>query len=282
MQWELRSKILDFKSGSLIMGILNVTPDSFYDRYFQTSAAVDRGLQMIDEGADMIDVGGESSRPPLYGDVLKLDADEEIDRVVPVISALRRQTNIPLSIDTVKYEVARKALDAGVDIINDISALDDPRMVELAASSKTPVILMHKNNHLTGDEKRGIDKGFPNEILGYLSRKVDYAKSNNIESLAIDPGLGFGKSIRENLILMRELKKFVDLGYPVLVGASRKSFIWRTLNISKEEGLEGSLALAVFARLAGAQIIRVHDVRATSRVLHMADAVLDSGDLTNC
>ena len=282
MNWQFSSKVLDFSSGIRIMGILNVTPDSFYDRYSKTSAAIDRGLQMVDEGADVIDIGGESSRPPLYGSVLKIDTAEEVRRVKPVITALRRQTSVPLSIDTVKYEVAREALEAGVDIINDISALEDPRMVGLAASSKAPVILMHRHSHLIRNEKREINEEFPDEIVGYLSNKIEYAKAHSVESLAIDPGLGFGKSIDENLLLMRELKRFVDLGYPVLVGASRKSFIWKTLKVSKEEGLEGSLALAVLARISGAQLIRVHDVQSTFRVIQMADAVLTSGYLTRC
>tara|TARA_B100001250_G_C19816260_1_gene798597 strand:- start:6387 stop:7235 length:849 start_codon:yes stop_codon:yes gene_type:complete len=282
MNWQFRSNVLDFSSGIRIMGILNVTPDSFYDRYSKTSAAIDRGLQMVDEGADVIDIGGESSRPPLYGSVLKVDTAEEVRRVKPVITALRRQTSVALSIDTVKYEVAREALEAGVDIINDISALEDPRMVGLAASSKAPVILMHRYSHLIRNEKREINEEFLDEIVGYLSNKIEYAKAHSVESLAIDPGLGFGKSIDENLLLMRELKRFVDLGYPVLVGASRKSFIWKTLKVSKEEGLEGSLALAVLARISGAQLIRVHDVQSTVRVLQMADAVLTSGCLTRC
>jgi dihydropteroate synthase len=282
MNWQFRSNVLDFSSGIRIMGILNVTPDSFYDRYSKTSAAIDRGLQMVDEGADVIDIGGESSRPPLYGSVLKIDTAEEVRRVKPVITALRRQTSAPLSIDTVKYEVAREALEAGVDIINDISALEDPRMVGLAASSKAPVILMHRYSHLIRNEKREINEEFPDKIVGYLSNKIEYAKAHSVESLAIDPGLGFGKSIDENLLLMRELKRFVDLGYPVLVGASRKSFIWKTLKVSKEEGLEGSLALAVLARISGAKLIRVHDVQSTVRVLQMADAVLTSGCLTRC
>ena len=282
MSWHFRSNILDFSSGIRIMGILNVTPDSFYDRYSKTSAAIDRGLQMVDEGADVVDIGGESSRPPLYGSVLKIDTAEEIRRVIPVITALRRQTSAPLSIDTVKYEVACEALEAGVDIINDISALEDPRMVGLAASSKAPVILMHRYSHLIRDEKREINEEFPSDIVGYLRNKIEFAKTHSIESLAIDPGLGFGKSIDENLLLMRELKRFVDLGYPVLVGASRKSFIWKTLKVSKEEALEGSLALAVLARISGAQLIRVHDVESTVRVLQMADAVLTSGVLTRC
>jgi len=282
MNWQLSSNVLDFNSGTRIMGILNVTPDSFYDRYSKTSAAIDRGLQMVDEGADLIDIGGESSRPPLYGRVLKIDAAEEIRRVLPVITALRRQTSVPLSIDTVKYEVAYEALDAGADIINDISALEDPRMAELAAFSKAPVILMHRYSHLVRSEKREVDLEFPNEIVDCLNNKIEYAKTQNIESLAIDPGLGFGKTIDENLLLMRELKRFVDLGYPVLVGASRKSFIWKTLSLSKEEGLEGSLALAVLAMISGAQLVRVHDVQSTFRVLQMAEAVLAAGCAPNC
>ena len=282
LNWQIRSNSLDFRSGTRIMGILNVTPDSFYDRYWKTNTAIERGLKMVDEGADIIDIGGESTRPPLYGNVLKIDAAEEISRVLPVITALRRQTSVSLSIDTVKYEVASEALDAGVDIINDISSLEDPRMVELAASSQAPVILMHRSRHLEKPEKKHVDREFTNKIIGYLGNKIEYAKAQNIKSLAIDPGLGFGKSIDENLLLMREFKKFVSLGYPGLVGASRKSFIWKTLNLSKEEGLEGSLALAVLARLSGAQLIRVHDVKSTLRVLKMVDAVLGSGCNKKC
>ena len=261
-----------------------MTPDSFSDggKYLSVDDAFSPCVEMVKEGASIIDIGGESTRPPLYGNVLKIDATEEISRVLPVITALRRQTSVSLSIDTVKYEVASEALDAGVDIINDISALEDPRMVELAASSQAPVILMHRSGHLVRPEKKDVDREFTNKIIGYLGNKIEYAKAQNIKSLAIDPGLGFGKSIDENLLLMRELKKFVSLGYPVLVGASRKSFIWKTLKLSKEEGLEGSLALAVLARLSGAQLIRVHDVQSTLRVLKMVDAVLGSEGKKKC
>ncbi len=273
MIWNLGSRSMDFHSRVQIMGILNVTPDSFFDggRFNECHAAVERGLQMIEEGADIIDVGGESSRPPIYGKARALNAAEECDRVVPVVAELRRYSAVPISVDTTKAEVARQALRAGGDIINDISALcADPEMIDVAASSAAPVILMHGHRR-----DPGCCEDLLGELKGFLAERVAAVRAAGLaqERLAVDPGIGFGKSPRENFAIIRHLDVFADLGCPVLLGASRKSFIWKHLGLTPAESLEGSLAVAALSVAGGAHILRVHDVRETVRAVRMAEAI---------
>ena len=282
MTWLLGDRSLDFGAGMRIMGILNATPDSFFDggRHSDPGAAVERGLQMVEEGADIVDIGGESSRPPVYGEVCEVSEEEECGRVVPVVAELRRQSDVPISVDTVKAEVARRALDAGADIVNDISALSaDPQMAGVAAERGAPVILMHRRGSPATMQRNTKYADLLGEIRDYLADRVEAARTAGIgeDRIAVDPGIGFGKSIEGNLRLIHHLEFFAELGYPVLVGASRKSFIWKTLGLGPEGGLEGSLAVAVVCALKEVHMLRVHDVEATVRAVRMAEAVIHVG-----
>ena len=270
MIWELGDRTLDFRERLQIMGILNTTPDSFFDggSYLDPGRAVEHGLQLVEEGADLIDIGGESTRPPLYGENQPVDAQEECRRVLPVIEGLRRHSRIPISIDTTKAEVARRALEAGADIVNDISALRaDPQLAAVVAAHRAPVILMHRPPPTP-------DPADPTAAVRlFLAQRLEAARQAGIESLAVDPGLGFGKSVQSNFALLRRLDVFAGLGCPVLVGASRKSFIWKTLDLSPAQSLEGSLAVAALCAAQGVHLLRVHDVKETVRAVRVAQAV---------
>ena len=276
MIWSLGGRVLDFGDRVQIMGILNATPDSFYDggRYLEPQVAISRGLAMAAEGASIIDVGGESSRPPMYGEAEHVSAAEECRRVVPVVEGLRRQSDAFISIDTVKAEVAAQALDAGADIINDISALrHDTAMAGVVARTGAPVVLMHRRGSAATMQQDTYYRDLLGEVHGFLAARVEAARAEGIERIAVDPGLGFGKSREGNLALLGALERFADLGCPLVVGASRKSFIWKTLGLTAEESLAGSLAAAVYAVGAGARILRVHDVAATLRAVRLIEAV---------
>ena len=280
MIWSLGGRVLDFGDRVHIMGILNATPDSFYDggRYLEPQVAISRGLAMAAEGASIIDVGGESSRPPMYGEAEHVSAAEECRRVVPVVEGLRRQSDAVISIDTVKAEVAAQALDAGADIINDISALrHDSAMAGVVARTGAPVVLMHRRGSAATMQQDTYYRDLLGEVHGFLAARVEAARAEGIERIAVDPGLGFGKSREGNLALLGALERFADLGCPLLVGASRKSFIWKTLGLTAEESLAGSLAAAVYAVGAGARILRVHDVVATLRAVRLIEAVREEG-----
>ena len=278
MIWSLRgNRIVDFRSRVQILGILNVTPDSFYDggRFDQVGPAVDRALQLEAEGADIIDIGGESSRPPMYGVAAAVSPAAECGRVVPVIEGIRRRSRVPVSVDTTKAQVAREALAAGADIINDISALGDPEMASAAAEAAAPVILMHRRGTPATMQ---LDTSYDNllgEIAGYLRARIETATAAGLDrrQLAVDPGLGFGKSAGGNLTLIRELSRFRSLGCPIAVGPSRKSFLWKPLGLSAEDCLEPSLAAAALAVARGANAVRVHDVAASIKAVRTAEAV---------
>lgn len=276
MKWALASGVLDFGARAQIMGILNVTPDSFYDHYDGVDAAVERGLQMVEEGADILDIGGESSRPPMYGEAIEVSWQEECRRVLPVVERLRQQTDVPISIDTVKSEVARRALGLGADIINDISAMADDAMAGVAAELRAPLILMHKRGAPATMQSNVEYVDLIGEVDSFLQERIARARQAGVVQWAVDPGLGFSKTVEGNFLLLKHMRRFAGLGCPLLVGASRKSFIWKTLGETAEEALEGSLALAVLSRAAGADILRVHDVRASCRALRIADAVLQA------
>ena len=278
MIWQLGDRAIDFGARVQIMGILNVTPDSFFDggRYSTRDAAVERALAMVEEGADIIDIGGESSRPPVYGAARSLPAAEECERVVPVVEALRRLHGVPVSIDTTKAEVARQALAAGADIINDISALrDDPDMPAVAAATGAPVILMHRRGTPATMQENTDYDDLLGELREFLRARLAAAVAAGIapDRVAIDPGIGFGKSVAGNLEIIRHLDTFAELACPVLVGASRKSFIWKWLGQTAAESLEGSLAAAVLSVARGAHMLRVHDVAPTVRAVRVAEAI---------
>ena len=257
-----------------VMGILNVTPDSFSDggRFCSVDDAVAHARKLIEEGADIIDVGGESTRPGSQ----PVTEREQLDRVVPVIKAIRKLSEIPISIDTTRAAVARAAFDAGAGWVNDVSALrDDPDIAVFAASSNCPVVLMHMLGEPRTMQANPHYDDVVREVCGFLMQRAELAQSVGVlrENIVFDPGVGFGKTLEHNLALLNQLPHLVALGYPILVGASRKSFIGQLTGLPVEQRLEGSLAAAVLAVQAGAQIIRVHDVGPTKRALAVATAI---------
>lgn len=274
--YKLKSKRgpLTIGPATLIMGILNVTPDSFSDggRFMDPGMALERALEMASEGADWIDIGGESTRPGAE----PVDAAEELKRVVPVIEALALR-GLTVSIDTTKASVAEAAIGAGASIVNDVSALSlDPGMAGVVAKLGVPLILMH----MRGTPKTmQLDTSYGDlmsEVYGYLHSRVEFAAEMGIdpESIIVDPGLGFGKSVEGNFELLGRLREFKSLGRPVLAGPSRKSFIGKTLGLTgTEERLAGTIAACVLAVANGAAILRVHDVKEVRRAAAIADAV---------
>ncbi|MBO6796570.1 dihydropteroate synthase [Maricaulis sp.] len=257
-----------------VMGVLNVTPDSFSDGgdFVDRAAAVERGLEMLRNGADVIDVGGESTRPGAD----PVPEDEELRRVVPVIKALRERSAARISIDSFKPAVARAAVEAGADIWNDVRALQEPGALETAAELGVPVILMH----MSGSPKTMQDKPQYEDVVGevcdFLTERADLAMAAGVtaDSIWLDPGIGFGKTLDHNLALMRDLDQVIRLGYPVLFGASRKRFIAAIDDGAHEmERLGGSLAAAMRAAQAGAAMVRVHDVRMTMQALKVQAAI---------
>lgn len=274
--YELRGKGRSFTIGpsTLVMGVLNVTPDSFSDggRFIDPGRAVDRALEMASEGAGWIDVGGESTRPG----AAPVEAAEEARRVVPVVEALAKEGLI-VSVDTMKAAVAEAAVNAGASIVNDVSALSfDPQMAGVVARLGVPVVIMHMRGTPRTMQMDTTYADLMSEVYGYLHERMEHAASCGIapESIIVDPGLGFGKPAEGNLEILRRLREFKSLGRPVLVGASRKSFLGKvTGETSPDRRLAGSLAASVCAASNGAAIIRVHDVKEARAALAVADAV---------
>ena len=255
------------------MGVLNVTPDSFSDGgvFFTPEKAVERALQMVDEGAAVIDVGGESTRPGAE----PVSVDEELDRVIPVIEALNDSLPVPLSIDSRRPKVMQAAVQAGAGLINDVNALQQPGAVETAARLGVPVCLMHMQGEPESMQDSPAYDEPVTEIRDFLLARADACMDAGIsrESILIDPGFGFGKTVEHNLKLLRELERFVDTGFPVLVGLSRKSMIGKLLDLPVERRLQPSIALAVIAAWKGAAVIRCHDVRETREAVDMCAAI---------
>ena len=271
---ETRHGTVDMRGRTVLMGIVNVTPDSFSDggKFLDPDHAVAHGVELAAEGADIIDVGGESTRPGARA----VSDREEMERVLPVIRGLRRGLSVPISIDTYKAEVARAALAEGADVVNDISALRfDPEMILLVAAEKAPVILMHMQGTPRTMQQNPIYGDVVAEVRDFLGSRAEAAAAAGVDRarIVIDPGIGFGKTVDHNLALLRGIPDLVSLGYPVLVGPSRKTFIGKLLDAAPEERLEGSLAAAVAAALAGASMLRVHDVKEASRAIKIADAI---------
>jgi dihydropteroate synthase len=257
------------------MGILNVTPDSFSDggQFTTEAAAVRRGVEMAGEGADIVDVGGESTRPG----AMEVPAPEEAARVLPVVRALARELDVPVSVDTTKAAVAEAALEAGAVIVNDVSAMRaDPAMRGLVAASQAGVALMHMLGNprtMQTDPRYGdVVTEVTSALLGWAAEAE--AAGTGRDRIALDPGIGFGKTAAHNLSLLRHLNRLVAAGYPVLVGPSRKSFIGLALGVPLEERLEGTAATVAWSVAAGARIVRVHDVRPMVRVVRMTEAIL--------
>ncbi len=255
----------------LVMGVLNLTPDSFYDggRYTTTQLAVSRALEMVEEGADIIDIGGESSRPGARS----VSLDEELARIVPVVEALAARSDVLISVDTTKSAVARAAIDSGATIINDISALRfDPEMGRVMAQAGVYLVLMHMQGTPETMQQDPRYEDPVSEIKGYLRERMDAAISAGIERehLIVDPGIGFGKRLSHNLEILRRLSEFEDLGVPILVGLSRKSFLGEILDLPTSERLEGTIAANAIAIVNGADIIRVHDAKEGRRTADVA------------
>jgi len=255
----------------LLMGILNVTPDSFSDggKFLNRDRAKERALEMEENGADIIDIGGESTRPGAE----KVGLEEELGRTIPVIEAIREETNIPISIDTYKAEVAREALAAGADIINDISALRfDPDLGRLAGNRDVPVILMHMQGEPRTMQENPTYDDAVTEIIEFLKGRIDRALELGVApgKIIVDPGIGFGKRFEDNYEILRRLEEFEELGQPLLLGTSRKSFLGETLNLPTEERLEGTIASNVVGVMKGADILRVHDVKENNRAVKVA------------
>lgn len=258
-----------------IMGILNLTPDSFYDgsRYLKPEEALRQAERMVEEGADFIDIGAESTRPGSK----PISAQEEIARLKPILSLVKKRLKIPISCDTYKSEVADFALKEGCVIINDISALQfDRKMAKLLAQRDAYCILMHIKGRPKTMQKNPQYKDLMGEIYHYLKERIEFAQREGIkeERIIIDPGIGFGKRLEDNYEIIRRLKELKGLGKPILLGPSRKSFIGLTLNLPVEERLEGSLSACVLATINGVNILRVHDVKETKRAVKMAEAII--------
>jgi dihydropteroate synthase len=260
---------------TLVMGILNRTPDSFYDRgrYQALELALQRAREMIEEGADIIDIGGEKAGPGA-----PVPVDEEIARVVPTIARIREESTIPISVDTFKPEVARAAVDAGADIVNSIGGFADPRMRAVAAETGAAAVVMH----IQGEPRvRNPDPQYGDvvqEVRDFLADRARACIDDGIraDQIIIDPGPGFGKTSGHDLALLRNLSQLTSLPYPLLLAVSRKPFIGSVLDVDTDERLEGSLAVATWGVMHGAAIIRTHDVRATKRVCTMTEAVLEA------
>lgn len=256
------------------MGILNVTTDSFSDggQFIHTQTAVEHALQMEKEGADIIDIGGESTRPGSE----PVQHQEELDRVIPVIEGIRKESDVCISIDSYKAHIAETALSAGADIVNDISGMQfDEEMVNVVKTHNVPVVIMH----IKGTPRdMQIDPHYDDlmqEIVAYFQERVEFCLHHGVkkEKIILDPGIGFGKRLQDNFELIRELKQITDLGYPVLSGPSRKSFIGLTLDLPVEERLEGTAATVTASILNSAKIVRVHDVKEMKRVITIADHI---------
>jgi len=276
LAWHNHSLNLDNRTH--IMGVLNVTPDSFSDGglYFQKDKAIEQGLAMAYEGADIIDIGGESTRP--YSDTVS--PDEELDRVIPVIESLSKEIKIPISIDTCKATVARDALRAGASIINDISALRfDSEMASVAAEAGIPIILMHMQGTPGNMQNNPTYDHLIPEILEFLKNAIDRAVKAGVRKdlIIIDPGIGFGKTFNHNFEIIKELNQFGSLRRPILLGTSRKAFIGHILDKEPNERDNGTMATVSASILNGAHIVRVHNVKRTLETVKVIDAIRMAG-----
>ena len=273
--WRSRDRELPLGERTLVIGIVNVTPDSFSDggMFDDAEAAMKHGLQLLEEGADVLDVGGESTRPGSDA----VSVEEELERVLPVIEGLRREApETILSVDTRKAAVAREALAAGADVVNDIGAGTDPDMFGVVASVRAGMILMHMRGEPKTMQTDPYYDDVVTEVRGFLTERLEAAVAAGIgrDRLCIDPGIGFGKSVEHNLALLRSIGSFRELGVPVLVGVSRKRFIGELSGAEDPVSrLEGSVAAVVWCASQGVEMVRVHDVGPTVRALRVVDAI---------
>jgi dihydropteroate synthase len=263
------------------MGILNITPDSFSDggEFYDTERAIERGIQMVEEGADIIDIGAESTRPGAE----PLPADVELKRFIPVLKGLLQRVDVPISIDTYKSVVAEAALKAGAHLINDISGLRfDPRMKEVVAKYQVPVVMMHIKGEPRNMQQNPHYDDVIGEIYNYFAEGIRSAEAAGIDKhkIIIDPGIGFGKRLQDNYEIIRRLSEFQDLGCPILIGPSRKSFIGSVLALPPDQRLEGTLAAVAIAIQNGAHLVRVHDVKQVWRACRIADVLVGKTPIT--
>lgn len=266
----IRGKEFDFEKRTYIMGILNVTPDSFSDggKFNEVEVAVNQAKKLVEDGADIIDIGGESTRP----NAEFVSEEDEIARVVPIIEAIRKELDVPISIDTYKSKTAEAAIKAGADIINDVWGFKkDPKMARVAVEYNVPCILMHNR------EKKNYTN-LMQEVILDLVESISIALEAGVsrDKIVLDPGIGFAKTLEENLKVMKNLEEIKYLGYPILLGTSRKSMIGLTLDLPVTERVEGTVATTVMGIMKGANIIRVHDVLENKRAAVMTDAILKS------
>lgn len=268
------SKKLRLSDRTHVMGVLNVTPDSFFDggKYFDPDRAFERALEIEQEGADLIDIGGESTRPGSD----PVEISEEMRRVIPLIERLNGKISIPISIDTKKSEVAEAALQAGASIVNDVSGLrSDPEMISVVAKHNVPVVVMHMKGTPKTMQNNPIYKDLIGEIYSYLDETIQIAVKGGIpkEKIIVDPGIGFGKKWEDNFVILGHLKKFQSLMCPVLVGVSRKSFIGWALDLPEEKRLMGTAGAVAASVMNGAHIVRVHDVKEMVQVVRIVDRI---------
>ena len=258
------------------MGILNVTPDSFSDggSFTKANIAVDHAFKMIDDGAHIIDIGGESTRPGS----LPVSEDEECERILPVIESIKKlNSKITISVDTYKASVAEKAIESGADIVNDISGLTfDPDMLLLLSKKQTPVIIMHINGKPKTMQKNPTYDDLVKDVISFLRRQSKVAEKSGIKNshIILDPGIGFGKTFKHNFTLLKRLDEICNLGYPVMIGPSRKAFIGDVLDLPPDDRLEGTLATVVAGIMNGAKIVRVHDVKEVNRVVKITEKII--------
>ena len=267
---------LDFSAGCVVMGVLNVTPDSFSDggQFFDIDKAIEHGLKMAADGAAIIDVGAESTRPGAR----PVSVDEQISRAVPVIKTLHKKIDVPISIDTKTYDVAKAALEAGAGMINDITALSDERMGTLAAEHKVPVVLMHMQGSPATMQIQPKYDDVVGEVLAFLLERAKRAEGFGVpkDMIFIDPGIGFGKTLEHNLLLLKNIDKFVATGYRVLVGTSRKNFIGKLTGKEKpSERIFGTAATVALCAAADVSIVRVHDVTEMVDVVKVATSIVN-------
>lgn len=272
--------LLQFNRRTLVMGILNVTPDSFSDggKYINKDNAVSHGIKLAAEGSDIIDIGGESTRPG----AAPLSLEDELERVIPVIRELAKEIQVPISIDTYKSEVAREALDAGASMINDISGLNsDDKMAGLVAEYDVPVVLMHIKGTPRDMQINPHYENMMSEVRNSLADSIDIALNAGVDKnkIIVDPGIGFGKDLMDNFSLIKNLDYFKSLGHLILIGPSRKSFLWKTLDVSPDETIEATAAAVTACIMAGADIVRIHDVKEVMNAVKIADLIVSAPEL---
>ena len=275
MLWRCRERVFDLSHRTLVMGVVNVTPDSFSDggRFLDPAAASAHARRLVSEGADLVDLGAESTRPGAE----PVPADEQLRRLLPVLGGLAHD-GVSISVDTASAEVAARALDAGAHVVNDVTALRDGAMASMVAAAGAGLVLMHMRGTPATMQHEPRYADVAREVRDWLAERLEAARRAGIdaERVALDPGIGFGKTVRHNLELLSRLEELEALGRPVLVGASRKSFLGKLLDLPVDQRLEAGLSAAAVAVFLGARIVRTHDVAATVRAVRIADALRDA------